>query len=277
MVESNFTLTALNGQPLYGRVWSPARPKAVIALIHGLGEHSGRYTHVAAEFNHSGYAVLACDLPGHGKTAGPRGVTPPFDQLSESCAGLLAEAEQRYPGKPRFLYGHSLGGTIVLYYTIRRNPQIAGVVSTSPALRLGGNPQRAKVAFGKLIGRLAPNIVMVNGLERQALSRDPQVVAAYADDPLVHDRVSARLGIGGIEAGAWLLAHAAEFPQVPLLLVHGTADRITSAAGTEEFASRLKGDVILKLWPGLYHETHNEPEKTAVLCDNIAWLDAHLE
>ncbi len=276
MAESNFTLTAPDGQQLYGRVWSPARPKAVVALIHGLGEHSGRYTHVAAEFNHAGYAVLACDLPGHGKTAGPRGVTPPFDQLSDSCAGLLAEAEQRYPGKPRFLYGHSLGGTIVLHYTMRRKPQIAGVVSTSPALRLGGNPQRAKMAFGKVVGRLAPNMVMANGLERSALSRDPQVVTAYGADPLVHDRVSARLGIGGIETGAWLLAHAAEFPQVPLLLVHGTDDRITSATATEEFASHLRGDVTVRLWSGLYHETHNEPEKTDVLCYNIAWLDAHI-
>jgi alpha-beta hydrolase superfamily lysophospholipase len=133
------------------------------------------------------------------------------------------------------------------------------------------------VAFGKVVGRLAPNMVMANGLERSALSRDPQVVTAYGADPLVHDRVSARLGIGGIETGAWLLAHAAEFPQVPLLLVHGTDDRITSATATEEFASHLRGDVTLRLWPGLYHETHNEPEKTAVLCDNIAWLDAHLE
>lgn len=276
MTESSFTLTASYGQQLYGRAWPLAQPKAVICLIHGLGEHCGRYAHVAAELNHAGYAVVACDLPGHGQTAGPRGITPPFDQLSDSCAALLTEAGRRYPGKPRFLYGHSLGGTIVLHHTVLRKPKVAGVISTSPGLRLGGNPQRAKVAFGKVVGRVAPNMVMANGLERSALSREPRVVAAYEADPLVHDRVSARLGIGGIETGAWLLSHAAEFPRVPLLLVHGTADRITSPAATEEFASRLNGNVTLKLWPGLYHETHNEPEKTDVLCYNIAWLDAHV-
>ena len=133
-IDTNWT--SADGLPLVGRCWEPAgEPRAVVCLVHGLGEHSGRYAHVAAALNDAGYAVLACDKRGHGRSGGKRGHTPSYEALMTDIDLLLAQAEQRFPGKPRFLYGHSLGGNEVLNYALRRKPDLAGVVATSPGLR----------------------------------------------------------------------------------------------------------------------------------------------
>ena len=201
-------------------------------------------------------------------------MTPPFERTLDDIALLLDEAQQRFPGKPRFLYGHSMGGSWVLNYAIRRQPAIGGVIATSPGLRTAFKPPAAKVLAGKILYNLAPNMVLPNGLELEGISRDEIILTAYKDDPLVHDKMSARLGMDILRQGEWALAHAAEFPAIPLLLVHGVCDRLTSAPATEEFASQVNGPVTLKLWPDCYHETHNEPEKAEVLEYMIGWLDA---
>lgn len=260
-----------DGLALAGYLWQPdGTPRAVIALVHGLGEHAGRYRHVAAALNAAGYAVLTFDQRGHGRSAGKRGVIPRYDALMDDIDLLLAQVRQRFPGQHIFLYGHSLGGNEVLNYALRRQPNLAGVVATSPGLRTTTPPPAAQLALGKVMNRIWPAFTMPNGLELAAISRDPAVVRAYEADPLTHDRLSAALGIGLLEAGEWALAHAAEFP-VPLLLIHGDADRITAPAASTEFASRAP-DSTLKLWPGLYHETHNEPEQAAVLAYTVTWL-----
>jgi alpha-beta hydrolase superfamily lysophospholipase len=283
MPHFDFALPAADGVQLYFQAWQPGAPRGVVCLVHGLGEHSGRYTHVAAALNEANYALLGFDLRGHGKSAGPRGHTPSYDTLLDDIGRLLDEAVKRYPGLPCFLYGHSLGGSLVLNYALRRkltlsgeerSRRIAGIISTSPSLRTATPPPSVKVAIGKLLYNLAPGLQMANGLDRSSLSRDPKVIEAYSADPLVHDRISARLGLDLLQSGKWALAHAAEFPLVPLLLVHGTADRITSAPATQEFASKVRGDCTLKLWERFYHETHNEPEKDQVLRFMIGWLDA---
>ncbi len=260
-----------DGLPLVGRCWEPdAEPRAVVCLVHGLGEHCGRYGHVAAALNAAGYAVLACDQRGHGRSGGKRGFIPSYDALMDDIGLLLTQAEQRFPGKPRFLYGHSLGGNEVLNYALRRRPALAGVVATSPGLRTAFRPPALQLAAGRLMNRLWPAFTLPNGLELAGLSRDPAVISAYETDPLNHDRLSARLGVSLLEAGEWAIAHAAEFP-VPLLLMHGTADRLTSHQASQEFAAKAP-NCALKLWDGLYHETHNEPEQQAVLATVVAWL-----
>lgn len=271
MKLSDVNWTATDGLPLVGRCWEPAgEPRAVICLVHGLGEHCGRYGHVAAALNEAGYAVLACDKRGHGRSGGKRGVIPSYDALMDDIGLLLAQAEQRFPGKPRFLYGHSLGGNEVLNYALRRKPDLVGVIATSPGLRTAFKPPALQLAAGRLMNRLWPAFTLPNGLELAALSRDPAIIAAYQADPLVHDRLSARLGIELLRSGEWAIAHAAEFP-VPLLLMHGTADRLTSHQASQEFAAKAP-NCTLKLWEGLYHETHNEPEKADVIRFLIEWL-----
>lgn len=260
-----------DGLPLVGRCWAPAgEPRAVICLVHGLGEHCGRYAHVAAALNDAGYAVLACDKRGHGRSGGKRGHTPSYEALMGDIDLLLAQAAQRFPGRPRFLYGHSLGGNEVLNYALRRKPDLAGVVSASPGLRTAFKPPALQLAAGRLMNRIWPAFTMPNELELAAISRDPAVVAAYQADPLVHDRLSARLGMSLLESGEWAIAHAAEFP-LPLLLMHGTADRLTSAPASQEFSAQAP-NCTLKLWEGLYHETHNEPEKEEVIGFVVDWL-----
>jgi alpha-beta hydrolase superfamily lysophospholipase len=275
MQHIEFTRQASDGIQYYFQGWQPEIPaKAVVCLVHGLGEHSGRYAHIAPALNAAGYALFGFDLRGHGKSDGPRGHTPSYDTLLDDIGRLLDEAAARYPGLPRFLCGQSLGGNLVLNYALRRKPAIAGVVATSPWLRLSSAPPAARMTLGRVMNRLLPAFVQSSGLDPTGLSRDPEVVRAYKVDPLVHDRLSARLGMVAIEAGEWALAHAAEFP-LPLLLAHGSADKLTSATASAEFAKKVPGDCTFKVWDGFYHETHNEPEKAEVLSFMIDWLQQH--
>lgn len=256
---------------LVGRSWEPdGASKAVVCLIHGLGEHCGRYAHVAAALTEASFAVLAVDKRGHGRSEGKRGFIPSYEALMADIDLLLDQAGTRHPGKPRLLYGHSLGGNEVLNYALRRRPALAGVVATSPGLRTAFDPPAVQLAAGKIMNRLYPGFTMANGLDVTAISRDPAVVAAYQKDPLVHDRLSARLGVELLATGEWAIDHAADFP-APLLLMHGTGDRITSHLASGDFA-RTAPDCTLKLWEGLFHETHNEPEKEDVLSTLVAWL-----
>ena len=148
-----------DGLQLVGRSWEPAgEPRAVVCLVHGLGEHCGRYQHVAAALTEAGFAVLACDQRGHGRSAGKRGVIPSYDALMDDIGLLLEQASQRYPGKPRFLYGHSLGGNEVINYTLRRKPALAGVVATSPGLRTAFKPPAAQLAVGRLMNKAVAGI-----------------------------------------------------------------------------------------------------------------------
>jgi alpha-beta hydrolase superfamily lysophospholipase len=265
-----------DGLTLYGQAWQPeSEPKAVVCLVHGLGEHSGRYAHVGAAFNQAGYALLAFDLRGHGKSEGPRGHTPSFEAFMRDIDQFLQQAEQRFPGRPRFLYGHSLGGILVLNYALRRRPALAGVIVTSPGLHTALEQQTAKVTLARVLGRMLPAVALSSGLNPNDISRDPAVVQAYVNDPLVHDRITFGMSVQLLHAISYALDHAAEFP-LPLLLVHGTADRLAFPTSSTEVAAAVRGECTLKLWDGLYHETHNEPEQKEVLAFTIAWMDKRL-
>jgi acylglycerol lipase len=276
MNHIEFTRQSPDKLQFYFQGWEPeASLRAVVCLVHGLGEHTGRYAHVAAALNEAGYAMLGFDLRGHGKSEGLRGHTPTYDALMDDIGRLLDEAAQRYPGKAQFIYGHSLGGNLVLNYALRRKPSLAGVVSTSPAIRVANPLPATQLTLAKVMNRLQPTMQMPNGLALDGLARDPEVIRAYMSDPLVHNKISVRLAVEMLRAGEWALAHAAEFP-LPLLLVHGSADQLTSAAATQEFAGKVRGDCTLKLWDGFYHETHNEPEKVEVLGFMVAWIESHV-
>ena len=276
MKHDEFSLQTKDGLNLYAQAWSPEYPEAVVCLVHGLGEHSGRYVHVADRLTQSGNALLANDLRGHGRSEGLRGHTPSFEAYLEDIDSLLEEAKRRYPDQPRFLYGHSLGGILVLNYTLRRRPELAGVIATSPALRSALEQQKGKVALIKLLGSVMQKQSISSGLDPTTMSRDAEVVKKYLNDPLVHDKVTFGMAKALSEAIPWMFAHASEFA-VPLLLMHGTGDQLAFAAGTQEFAGLVQGDCTLKLWDGLYHETHNEPEKDEVLAYMVGWLESHKE
>lgn len=194
----------------------------------------------------------------------------------EDIARLIEESVRRYPNLPRFLYGHSMGGNFVLNFVLRRTPRLAGVIATAPALKTAFAPPAWKLAVGKSMAAWWPSLSLPSGLDVEAISRDPEVVRRYTQDPLVHDRLSARLGMDILRNGLWALEQAARFP-LPLLLMHGSADRLTSLEASREFAAKLGEGGTLKIWEGFYHEVHNEPEKALVLGYTIDWLNSKLQ
>lgn len=259
---------------LYGQCWNAENPKGAVCLVHGLGEHSGRYAHVAEFFNKSNYSLVSFDHRGHGKSGGKRGHTPSYDLLMEDISLLLNKADSLYPQIPKFLYGHSLGGNLVLNYALRKKPGIAGVISSSPWLKLAFEPPALKVKIAKLVSGLFPSLIQSTNLEAEAISRDIAVVNAYKNDRLVHDKISTTMFLSIHNSGLWALEHANEF-SLPLLLFHGTADRLTSYKASEEFSTQVKNNVSFKLWQGFYHEPHNEPEKQEVFSLVREWMEKH--
>ena len=231
-------------------------PKAVILLVHGFGEHSGRYMDWAAKFNEKGVSVRAFDLPGHGHSGGRRGIMPSFDVLFDTIDLILKEIAAELPGVPQFIYGHSLGGGIVLDYLIRRKPILTGAIATSPWIKLAFEPPKAKQLLASVASRIMPGLVQSSGLKTEDLSRDPKVVEAYRNDPLVHGMISGGVFGSITSAGIEILSRASEIT-LPLLLAHGRSDMITSAAATMEVASAAPR-ATLKLWDGGYHELHND-------------------
>ncbi|HSQ27662.1 MAG TPA: lysophospholipase [Anaerolineales bacterium] len=276
MKQLESTLKTLDGVQLFQQAWIPdSEPRGLVCLIHGLGEHSGRYLHVAQFLTSQNYAVYAMDNRGHGKSSGERGHVNDFEDFMKDIDQLMQKAQEDYPGIPIFLYGHSLGGILVLNYALRRKPSINGVVATSPGLRTVLEEQKIKIALSKLISSILPKLSMPTGLQANQISHDPQVVKKYTEDPLVHDRGTPGLAVNLLEAIEWAYQHAHEF-SVPLLLMHGTDDEIAYARGSQEFASKVRGDCTLKLWEGMAHETHNEPDKDQVLAYLADWLATKL-
>lgn len=257
--------------------WEPKeKPKAVVALVHGHGEHVGRYLHVAEAFTKAGYALAGFDLRGHGKSNGARGQTTNYQALMDDITDFLLLIRKRYPKTPLFIYGHSLGGNLVLNHILRCKPEAAGVIVTAPWLKLAFDPAPSQVVLARIMNKIAPGFTQNSNLDTTALSRDMGIVKAYNDDALVHEKISARLYLGIYDSGLWALEHASEFP-VPLLLMHGTGDRLTSASASLEFAERAGKKVTWHAWDGWYHEIHNEPQKGEVLKVMIAWMNGCLK
>jgi acylglycerol lipase len=276
MKEVENTWRAWDGAELFARGWLPAEsPRAVIGLVHGLGEHSGRYQHVAAHFTQAGYAVQSFDLRGHGKTPGARGHASSIDQILQDIDLMLEKITQSYNGLPRFLYGHSLGGLLVLNYALHFQAGLAGVVATAPGFANALQEQKTKILLVRVLSAILPKATLPTGLDANLLSRDPMVVQQYLSDPLVHDRASLGFAKSMLDMVNWVVAHAQEF-RYPLLLSHGTSDKLAYARGSQEFARLVPGNVTLKLWEGLSHETHNEPEKEQVLQYLLGWMDQQL-
>lgn len=276
MNHAEFSWRNAGGLRIFAQSWLPdIEPLAIICLVHGQGEHSSRYGHVAAALNQAGYGVLTFDHQGHGQSEGARGDMPSYQALLDDIEHLRREAEARFPQTLQFLYGHSMGGNLVLNYVLRRRPQLAGVVVTSPWLRFSFTPPRFQYGLMQLLNRIWPSFTLNSNLDAGVISRDSAVVAAYQNDAYNHARISARQLVQVGQAGEWALAHAAEFP-LPLLLMHGSADRLTSPQASRQFADQVTTDCTFKLWNDLYHETHNEPEQQQVIAFIIGWLQQHI-
>jgi alpha-beta hydrolase superfamily lysophospholipase len=274
--QGNDRLLSRGAASIFTQWWLPdGEPRAVVAIVHGYAEHSGRYTHLAAFLNARGYAVEALDLRGHGQSSGRRAFVGSFSEYLSDVARFLRAVHERHHGKPVFLLGHSMGGGIATLFVIARKPDIAGLILSGPALRVRSAPVGLKMRALRLLGKAVPTYSL-KPLPASAISRDPAVVEAYENDPLVY-RGGMRIGHGAASMRALERVQLdMEEIDVPLLILHGTDDKLTSPEGSEELAERARStDKTLKLYDGLYHEVFNEPEQETVMHDLAEWLDAH--
>jgi alpha-beta hydrolase superfamily lysophospholipase len=249
-------------------------PRAVLAVVHGYGEHSGRYMNMVRALVPHGYGLHAYDLRGHGRSPGRRGHVDRWGDYEDDTCLFLAQIQARSPGIPIFLYGHSLGGMIVLTYGLRRPEGLRGVIASAPALATP-NISPFLLSVSRLFSRAWPTLSMPTGLDVQSISRDPEVVNAYRNDPLVRDIGSARLSTELAAAREWALAHASEF-QLPLLMVQGGADRLIPPEMGQRFYDQvLLTDKEIKVYPDAYHEVHNDLCAQQVMLDMEHWLERH--
>ena len=275
MSHIEFEKSSFDGLRLYFQGWqSEHELKGVISLVHGLGEHSGRYSTWAGLLNQAGYTVLSYDLRGHGKSGGQRGHISSFDDYLKDTTLSLDEAKKRYPEAAQFLYGHSLGAIIVTNYVLRKKPQLNGVIVSGLANKTSLQEQKGKIILAKVLGSIVPKMSMSTGLVPATISKDPQVVEKYIHDPMVHNKASVGFAKASMDAINYDDQHAQEW-ELPVLFMHGELDKLGYADGSREFSGKIKGDCTLKIWPGMYHEVHNEPEKDQVLDYLCKWLDAH--
>ena len=260
--------------------WPLESPRGTVALVHGAGEHCGRYAHVAQWLNASGYAVLGQDLPGLGRSPGPRGHIDRFDDYLPAVDAMLDRLDALYPSVPRFLYGHSMGGLIVVRWLQHRpeSPErsLSGIVLTSPCLDLSLAIPPALLRFGAALERVWPTLSQSNRIPPDAVSRSPEVVRGYASDPLVQHRVTVRWAMELQRAMEAARAGNAAFPVRALVLQAGE-DRLVSPAATRAFVERMdKANAEYREFPGCYHELHNEPERDAVLTAITEFMDRSL-
>ncbi len=267
-----FELRTADGVSLTGQAWMPPAPDAVVAVVHGIAEHSGRYAFLAERANQRGVGVVSVDLRGHGRSPGERSYVERFDDYLLDVDVLLARTQELAAGRRVFLMGHSMGGAIALRWLAQRRRPVAGLILSSAALKIGGDVPRLLVALAPLLSRWLPHLRGTR-IDPATISRDPAAVAAYVADPLVSLQAPpARTGAELLQAMAANRAAAAEL-SLPVYLFHGDADRLTDPAGSKEIFDVWGGpDRTLRLWPGSRHETFNDLDREAVVAELLDWV-----
>lgn len=275
MKQEEFTI-AVDGVAIYTRIWQPEVINHLIILVHGFGEHSGRYNgYVADRLMANGAAVLGFDNVGHGKSAGKKGYCKSYDQLLLILDAVIAEAKKRFPEQPVFLYSHSMGGNLALNYALLKKSGLSGIVASSPFLRLAFQPPSWKLALGKLLLKIVPTFTLPLDLDTSALSKNSDEVKAYEEDSWVHNRISPNFSFPVMEAGEWAIKNADKL-EIPVLMMHGIQDQIIDSRGSIEFSEKSTC-VDLQLFEDGYHELHNDMEKEEVLDTAVNWINALLK
>ena len=275
--HETFNFTGLEGYNIFGQSWrSEEEPRAVLLIVHGLADHSGRYAHVAEHFVGQGYAAYALDHRGHGRSKGVRSDVVRFEDFLTDLKTFLDLVREREPGRKIFLIGHSMGGTIATLFAARHGDDLAGLITSGAGVKVGGDTSPLLIRLSKFIAAVAPRLPVLV-LDAEAVSRDPKVVARYRSDPLNYlGKVRARMGVQLLRGAELALG---ELPNIvlPILVLHGTADRLADPDGSQMIYDGVSStDKTLKFYDGLYHEIFNEPEQQQVLADMAAWLEARL-
>lgn len=285
MHRDDLTFKTHDTLELFARRWLPeGEPRAVVALVHGIGEHCDRYTFVVDALVAGGYAVWGMDHRGHGRSPGPRGHIDAWSDYRQDVVHYLNTIRQRHPAAPIFLYGHSMGALIALDYLIHTTEErtaepppaaLAGAIISGAPVALA-DPPKLLVAMAKALSGVWPRLALSPGLSVEQSSRVPEVIEADRVDTLTHDKATARWGTEFLKTIAAVRAHRGTYP-LPLLIVHGGEDPICDPSGTIAWAEGVDcPDKTVNLYDHSLHEIHNDQEHAALTADVAAWLDAHL-
>ncbi len=263
-----------DGLRIYFRLWDTESPQKICCIVHGHGEHSGRYEHVAKALNEAGICVFAMDLRGHGLSQGKRGHAKSYELFMSDIEELLKTARSIYTDLPMYLFGHSMGGNLVANYAIRMNTnELSGFILSSPWFKLAFDPPPWKLKLGKFFTATWSSLTQPSDLDTDHLSKDPEVVKAYINDPLVHDKISAGLFTAILEAGDYALSETARI-KLTGLVYHGNQDQIVDWTASKSFANKLD-EVSFSELDGVYHEPHNDLEKSEVIQSLVNWIVNH--
>jgi alpha-beta hydrolase superfamily lysophospholipase len=273
--EGNFK--GIRDANIYYQAWLPdGKVKAVLLVVHGLGEHSGRYLNVVNAFVPLGYAIYALDHLGHGKSDGKREMVRRFEDYTDTLTIFYKLVKGWQADKPIFLLGHSMGGLIASYYLLDHQADFKGAVISAPAIKVGAGISPATITMGKILSVLAPSAGVL-GLDASFISHDPEVVKAYVNDPLVfHGKTPARLAAEMLKAMQRVTAEVGTIA-LPFITVQGGQDKLVDPGGCQMlFDQAGSKDKAIKIYPELYHEVFNEPQRAVVLKDVESWLNAHV-
>ena len=273
MNDSTVTLKAADGLELHLRRWQNASAPRLwtFVLVHGLGEHSGRYQRFAQWFTERGATIHALDLRGHGRSGGPRGHAPNLESLLDDIDRVVVRAREE-SGGPVVLVAHSFGGLLGIVYATRHAERIDRAVFSAPALKVKAEVPAWKRAVGAVLPKIAPRASLSNQVDPSILSHDPAVAPAYTGDPLVHNRITAGLYSSTFARGEEFIASASDL-RVPFLLLHGAHDQLIDPSGSQRFFARATApERAFILYPGMYHEIFNEVDQEMVFQDIESWL-----
>ena len=268
----------VRGTRIYHQCWLPvSEPKAVLMIVHGLGEHSGRYLNLVNHFVPMGFAVYGMDHPGHGKSEGTRKYVDRFEDFIDNVKAYFDRIQGWQAGKPVYLVGHSMGGLIGAVYLLDHQAGLKGAILSGPSVKIPGNISPLTVFIGKMLVALMPRLGLIKTAP-EGVSRDPAVVKAYIDDALVYKgKTTARLAAEMLKAMQRVSSEAGKIT-LPILILQGGADWIVDPAGARMLYELVSSaDKEIKVYDGLYHEVYNEPEHPQVLRDVELWIAAHMK
>ena len=272
MKIEEYKWTSKDGKYLFARSWTAEEPSGkVILLIHGLGEHSGRYMRWAELLTAEGHSVLSFDQRGHGRSSGQRGHTGSLELLLNDIEILYSKCDEMFPEDQKILYGHSMGGTLALNFLIRRNQPVSGLIVTSPWLRLYRQPDPATMIVSNILKYVLPFLALSNRIKPEQLSHDPEIIRNYSADPLVHNRISLGMFFELHNAGLFALRNIFKI-NCPVLLMHGSSDTVTSPKASENYVLNTNHKTTFELWENQYHELHNELIYKEVFKFTAEWI-----
>ena len=276
MQHTETSVQTSGGLQLYVQKWQAEVPtRSVIAIVHGFGEHGGRYMNLVNHLAPLGHVLCGVDLRGHGRSPGPRGHIDRWEDYREDLRSFLEWIPTWEPARPRFVFGHSMGALVVLDFVLRHPEGLAGAVVSGAPIESARVAKPLLVTMARLFSRIWPRFSFPLKLELSALSRNAEVVRAYQEDPLVHGQASARWGTESLDTIEWIKAHTSDV-RLPLLMIHGSADRISAAKGTRAFFKAVTyPDKELRVYSEAYHEAHNDLNWQEVVRDIERWIESH--